>query len=56
MGEPWSFDCHLVLFKRYDRSVSLSNMEFRLLNFGFNYIIFLFGVCRCMWLKASRRL
>ena len=33
MGEPWSFDRHLLLFKRYDRSVSLSNMEFRFVKF-----------------------
>lgn len=28
MGEPWSFDRHLVVFERYDGSVPIQELNF----------------------------
>lgn len=29
MGEPWSFDRHLVVLERYDGSIQVSDLKFR---------------------------
>lgn len=33
LGEPWSFDRHLVVFQRFDGSKPLKDLDFKLCSF-----------------------
>ena len=33
MGEPWTFDRHLVVLERYDGSMPIQNLQFKTTSF-----------------------
>ena len=39
MGEPWSFDQHLVVLKRYDGITPIEEVDFSKTKFWYKFII-----------------